>query len=83
MTDEASEARIPLADALPGMGIHPFEENEIPISAFVFVKVLDRDGDPTWSFRTTEPPNREELLGVLVVQVGLLKASLASDWEID
>jgi hypothetical protein len=77
------EPRVPISEALPGMGIHPFGEGEIPVSAFVLVKVLDEDGSPGWSFRTTEPPNREELLGALVVQVEILKASLTEDWDFD
>lgn len=65
------------------MGIHAFGENEVPVSAFVLVKLLDEDGDPGWSFRTTEVPNREELLGALTVQVDLLRASLVSNWDVD
>lgn len=76
------EVRIPIEQVLPGMGLHPFEEGEVPLAAFVLAKVLDREGNPGWSFRTTEPPNREELLGALVVQVELLKASLVQDWEV-
>jgi hypothetical protein len=64
------------------MAIHPFEAGEVPLSAFVLVKVLDSDGSPSWSFRTTEPPNREELLGALTVQVDLLRKSLLDDWEL-
>lgn len=74
--------RIPIEQALPGMAIHPFDEGEVPLSAFVLVKVLDAEGNPTWSFRTTEPPNREELLGALTVQVDLLRKSLVEDWEL-
>ena len=74
----AHAPRVPLADVLPGMGIHPMEEGAVPLSAFVLVKMLDADGDLQWSFRTTEPPNLEELLGALTVQVDLLKASIAS-----
>lgn len=79
----SDEPRIPLADALPGMGIHPLEDGEVPISAFLLIKLLDEDGDPSWSFRTTEAPNQEELLGALMIQVDLLKASLLSDWDAD
>ena len=79
MTSE--DVRLPLADALPGMTIHGFDSDQIPVSAFVLVKLLDDEGSPTWAFRTTETFNKEELLGALVVQVELLKASLVSDWE--
>lgn len=83
MPPDSDEPRIPLSDALPGMGIHAFGNGEVPISAFVLVKLLDEDGDATWGFRTTEVPNREELLGALTIQVELLKSSLASDWDVD
>ena len=64
------------------MTIHPFENGEVPLSAFVLAKVLDSEGSPGWSFRTTEAPNREELLGALMVQVDLLRKSLVNDWEL-
>ena len=64
------------------MGIHPLGEGEVPVSAFMVVKVLDEDGSPGWSFRTTEPMNNEEVLGALVIQVELLKRTLLADWEI-
>lgn len=78
----SEEKRIPIEQALPGMTIHPFDDGEVPLSAFVLAKVLDRDGNPAWSFRTTEPPNREELLGALTIQVDLLRRSLADDWDL-
>lgn len=74
MTDRP---RIPIEDVLPGMGLHPLDDGGVPLSAFVLIKLLDADGDPQWSFRTTEPLNLEELLGALVVQVDLLKASIS------
>jgi hypothetical protein len=73
--------RVPIEQVLPGMAIHPLESGEVPLSAFVLVKLLDRDGDPTWSFRTTEAPNREELLGALTVQLDLLRKSLLKEWD--
>ena len=71
--------RVPIGDVLPGMGLHPLDEGEVPLSAFVLVKLLDADSDPQWSFRTTEPPNLEEILGALIVQVDLLKASISGN----
>jgi hypothetical protein len=80
MTDEP---RIALADALPGLAIHPLQDGDIPVSAFMVIKVLDEEGSPSWSFRTTEAFNKEELLGALIIQVELVKASLLKDWEGD
>lgn len=78
----SDEERIPIEQALPGMAIHPFDDGEVPLSAFVLAKVLDREGNPAWSFRTTEPPNREELLGALIVQVDLLRKSMVEGWDL-
>lgn len=79
----SDEPRIPLADALPGMGIHPLADGEVPVSAFMVIKMLDEDGAPSWCFRTTEVMNKEETLGALVIQVELLKNSLVADWDVD
>lgn len=73
---------MPLSEALPGLRIHPFEDGAVPLGAYMLVKLLDGDGDPTWSFRTTERPNKEELLGALMVQVDLLRRSLADEWDV-
>ncbi|WP_157018135.1 hypothetical protein [Cryptosporangium arvum] len=32
-------------------------------------------------YRTSRPPNREELLGALAVQVALLRRELLDDWS--
>jgi hypothetical protein len=83
MPDEEAgqEERIPLSDALPGFGIHPLEVEWTPLEAFVLVKCLDENGQSTWGYRTTHRPNREELLGALIVQVDLLRRELAAQWE--
>ena len=41
------------------------------------------EGATTWSFRTSESLNLEELLGALTVQVEILKGRLASEWDED
>ncbi len=73
--------RLPIADVLPGMGLHPLDEGWTPLEAFVLVKSLDENGNASWSYRTTHPPNREELLGALVVQTELLRRELADQWD--
>lgn len=77
------ESRKPIGDVLPDITIHPLDEGDDVVTAFVLVKVRAADGSEGWSFRTSEPPNREELLGALTVQVDLLRQSLADDWTTD
>ena len=75
------DLRIPIGDALPGFKLHPLEAAWTPLEAFVLIKCLDEDGDHSWSFRTTNPLNLEELLGALTVQVEVLRRKLASHWD--
>jgi hypothetical protein len=53
------------------------------MEAFVLVKGLSDDGDSAWSFRTTNPMNRQELLGALTVPVEQLTRKLTDAWEDD
>ena len=75
------EHRIPIAVALAGLEVHPLESGTTAIEAFVLIKTLDSDGDLSWSYRTTNRLNREELLGALVVQVAVLKKELRDEWD--
>ena len=52
-----------------------------PIEAFVLVKCINDEGNASWVYRTTSDPNREELLGVLVVHTELLRREIVSEWE--
>ena len=79
----AGDDRIPIGEALPGFMLHPLKDGWTPLEAFVLVKCLDDDGDHSWSFRTTNPLNLEELLGALTVQVELLRRKLVRSWEGD
>lgn len=77
------EPRVPVDQVLSGLEVHPLEPGETALEAFVLLKVLDRDGDATWSYRTTNRLNREELLGALTVQVDVLRKSLRDEWDDD
>jgi hypothetical protein len=79
MSKEAK--RIPIGKALPGMRIHPLPVGWEPMSAFVLIKTRDENGRDAWSYRTTEAPNREELLGALIVQADLLRKELTDEWD--
>lgn len=79
----SEEERLPISEVLPGMEIHALAAGEVPVSVFAIVKTMNADGEIGWGFRTSEAPNREELLGALTVQVDLLRASLAADWSVD
>ena len=75
--------RVPIEQALAGLEVHPLEEDETAIEAFVRVKTLDAEGETTWAYRTTNRLNREELLGALTVQVAVLSKELRDEWDDD
>jgi hypothetical protein len=75
------EQRVPIAEVLPGLEIHPLGDGSTPIEAFVLIKALDEDGSPTWAYRTTNRLNREELLGALIVQTDVLRKELRDEWD--
>ncbi|MBB4765611.1 hypothetical protein ACFQFC_15465 [Amorphoplanes digitatis] len=77
----SDDVRIPIGEALPGFALHPLEAGWTPLEAFVLIKCLDEDGGHSWSFRTTNPLNLEELLGALTVQVEVLRQKLVSQWD--
>ena len=77
------DERIPIGEALAGVKVHPLDAKETVVSAFVLLKLIDADGDATWAYRTSEAPNREELLGALQVQIDILRQELAEEWEDD
>ena len=82
-TPKPHDQRFPIADVLAGFEVHPLEPGETALEAFVLVKVLDSEGNPTWSYRTTNPLNREELLGALSIQVAILTKELRDEWNDD
>ena len=47
------------------------------------MKALDEAGEASWSFRTSETFNLEELLGALTVQVEVLRNKLLHQWTDD
>jgi hypothetical protein len=73
--------RLPIEQVLGGLKIHALGDGEIPIEAFVLIKVCAPDGSTAWSYRTTTPPNRAELLGALLVHTDLLRRDLLSEWD--
>lgn len=77
----ADDERIPVEQVLPGMSLHPLQPGWTPVEAFVLVKCLDEEGGASWVYRTTAVPNREELLGALVVHTELLRRELVREWE--
>lgn len=78
---DVGDVRVPIGDVLRGMEIHPLVEGHTPIEAFLLIKVLDDEGDPTWAYRTTNRLNREELLGALSVHVAVLTKELREEWN--
>ena len=63
------------------MALDPLPDGWTPVEALVLIKCLDEEGSATWVYRTTARPNREELLGALMVHTDVLRRELASEWE--
>ena len=80
---DPGEKRVPIGDALSGLEIHALDPGDTPLEAFVLIKMLDDEGQPSWSYRTTSRLNREELLGALTVQVDVLRKELRDEWDDD
>ena len=76
-----ADERIGVEKVLPGMTLHPLPNGWTPVEAFALIKCLDEDGDATWVYRTSAKPNREELLGALIVHSDLLRKELLEEWE--
>lgn len=77
------EDRKPINEVLPGFSLHPLSDGWTPLQAFVLIKSLDEAGEASWSFRTSEPFNLEELLGALTVQAEVLRNKLVAHWADD
>ena len=43
------------------------------LEGIVLVKCLDAEGHPSWAFRETEGMNVEEVIGVLTIQLDMLR----------
>ncbi len=78
-----SDDRKPIQEVLPGMSLHPLGPSETAIEAFVLIKVRAADGEDTWSFRTSNALNRQELLGALIIQAKVLERDLVDEWVLD
>jgi hypothetical protein len=72
--------RRPIDEVLPGFRLHPLAPAWTPLQVFVVIKSLDEDGRAAWSYRTSEQMNLEELLGVLTVQVELVRDRIVEEW---
>ena len=77
----SDDERRPIGEVLPGFTLHPLDGGWTPLQAFVLVKSLDHEGESSWSFRTSEPLNLEELLGALTVQTEVLRRKLVRMWD--
>ena len=56
----------------------PLPDGWTPVGAVVLVKCTDPSGEVTWSFRTTETLNDEELLGALTVRHAMQRDGLVA-----
>jgi len=77
---------MPVEQVLPGIELPPIDDAKEILFVFALIKYLYRDEpaeqvDRSWAYRTSSAPNREELLGALLVQVKLLEKELATEWS--
>jgi hypothetical protein len=82
MSDVESDTdeKVSLSSVLEDARIHPLESGDRALDAFLLLKVVDSEGDVGWCYRTTSPPNRQELLGAMMIQVDILRKELADEW---
>ena len=73
--------RLDVAEVLPGLQLRPLPDGATWAFAFLVIKLVDEEGDTAWAYSTSAAPNREELLGALVVHVDVYRKELVSRWE--
>ena len=66
---------------LPGLQLHALETDVTATFAFCLTRTVDEEGRVGWCYRTSAAPNREELLGALMVRTAILKNELTAEWE--
>lgn len=81
MAEMNGSERLPIGDVFPGVYLAPLPGNCVAETVFVFTRVRFDDGTTEWSWVSPGITNQEELLGALIMQVEMLKASLLESWE--
>lgn len=76
-----NEIWIESGEFFEGLEIYPLDEDLTPVEAFSVFQFEDEDSEIRWGYRTTPLPNREELLGALVVQATYLEEKLVANWD--
>lgn len=71
--EAAQEVSIPVGEALEGMDIVALPADMKWVGALMLIKTEDDLGGGGWSSRRTEGLSDEELLGVLSVQIEMLR----------
>lgn len=56
-----------------GIRVPPLLPGWTALEGIILVKCLDDEGHPSWAFRETEGINVEEIIGVLTIQLDLLR----------
>jgi hypothetical protein len=56
-----------------GFRVPPLLPGWTALEGIVLVKCLDDEGHPSWAFRETEGMNIEEVIGVLTIQLDMLR----------
>ena len=73
LSDRSEEVVLPIEEVLPGMRIVGLPVGESWVGALIFIKTQDNDGELGWSVRRTEGLTDEELLGMVAVEVEMLR----------
>jgi hypothetical protein len=83
--EQWEQANRPIGEVLDGLSIHPLDEGDRAVAAFVVIKTVDAEGAQDWVTRRTDLdyPNDEELLGVLTVQCELARRDALASWVDD
>ncbi len=82
MTEHLDKDIVSHCEILEGLSFEGLPRGWRPIAATLLIKCLDEDGDPVWSFRTSEEHvSDEELLGVLNLRLFQLRSRLLEEYD--
>lgn len=83
MAEPETLERLPIGEVFPGVTLARLPDGCVVETVFVFAKARLEDGTTAWWWQSPGAgiTNQEELLGALIMQVEVLKASMLEDWE--
>lgn len=82
MAEVKGSTHLPIGEVFPDVYLAPIPDvGCVAETVFVFTKWRYDDGTTEWSWLSPGITNQEELLGALIMQVEVLKASMLDSWE--